>query len=310
MRKHAEPILKYVCLILAALVLYQLVGLGRRVNPLRGVTVPALPTLTADTNSNDAGVSPVNSKPNSVVNAGTNLPSSSKTNLSLMGGTNGSLPVGTNPVSLAASTHTISTNTVVNTNSVASTGSGRNVSSSSKTNSEHTVIVLLPTGTNAVLPATGTNTVSTNQVALTNSVAPTTNGIKSTHQAGNASSPTGRMPMSMRGGMSMGKSATLPPAIQAQITKIIDSEILGPLPHPLPMALMGIAGDMAFLRSPDGQMGAVKLGDSLGEIKLVRIGINRVLVEQDGQQKELTIFDGHGSESLLDKQGGTNNETH
>ena len=36
--------------------------------------------------------------------------------------------------------------------------------------------------------------------------------------------------------------------------------------------------------------------------KLLRIGINRVLIEQDGQQKELTIFSGYGSESLLSKQ--------
>jgi hypothetical protein len=70
----------------------------------------------------------------------------------------------------------------------------------------------------------------------------------------------------------------------------------------MPMALLGIAGDVAFLRAANGQTGLVKAGDSLGGLKLVQIGINRVLVEEDGQKKELTIFSGYGSESLLPKQ--------
>ena len=65
---------------------------------------------------------------------------------------------------------------------------------------------------------------------------------------------------------------------------------------------MGIAGDVAFLRSANGQTGMVKEGDSLGDLKLLRIGINRVLVEQGGQKKELTIFSGYGSDSLLPKE--------
>jgi hypothetical protein len=46
----------------------------------------------------------------------------------------------------------------------------------------------------------------------------------------------------------------------------------------------------------------VKAGDSLGDLKLLQIGVNRVLVEQDGQKKELTIFDGYGGDPLLPKQ--------
>jgi len=38
--------------------------------------------------------------------------------------------------------------------------------------------------------------------------------------------------------------------------------------HPLPMALLGIAGEVAFLRSANGQTGMVKEGDSLGDLKL------------------------------------------
>jgi hypothetical protein len=38
---------------------------------------------------------------------------------------------------------------------------------------------------------------------------------------------------------------------------------------------------------------------------LLRIGINRVLVEQDGKKSELTIFDGYGGESLMAKEKET-----
>jgi hypothetical protein len=75
------------------------------------------------------------------------------------------------------------------------------------------------------------------------------------------------------------------------------------------MALLGIAGKVAFLRSPSGQTGLVKEGDDLGELKLVRIGVNRVLVEQDGQKKELMIFSGFGGETLVPKSTDTFDET-
>jgi len=101
----------------------------------------------------------------------------------------------------------------------------------------------------------------------------------------------------------------LPPAVQARISKITDSEILGPVMRPLPMALLGIAGDFAFLRSDSGQTGLVKPGDSLDDIKLLRIGVNRVLIEQNGQKKELTMFSGYGSDSLL-QNDSTNENTH
>jgi hypothetical protein len=79
--------------------------------------------------------------------------------------------------------------------------------------------------------------------------------------------------------------------------------------RPLPMALLGIAGEFAFLRSANGQTGLVKEGDSLDDIKLLRIGVNRVLIEQDGQKKELTIFSGYGGDSLLQKNT-TNENNH
>ena len=102
-----------------------------------------------------------------------------------------------------------------------------------------------------------------------------------------------------------GPAQKLSPEAQVRVDKIVNSEIFAPVFHPLPMALMGIAGDTAFLRGPDGQTGLVKPGDSLGEVKLVRIGINRVLVDQGGEQKELLIFDGYGGESLLSTTNGS-----
>ena len=94
----------------------------------------------------------------------------------------------------------------------------------------------------------------------------------------------------------------LPLPVRARVDRIIDSELLGQVMHPLPMALLGIAGDVAFLRAANGQTGLVKEGDSLGGLKLLRIGTNRVLVDDSGQKKELTIFSGFGGESLLPKQ--------
>ena len=107
-------------------------------------------------------------------------------------------------------------------------------------------------------------------------------------------------PPPMMGMMGM-TGPDLPPAIQTRVDRIAQSEILAPFIRPLPMALLGIAGDSAFLRAPNGQAGVIKEGGEVGGIKLVRIGINRVLIEQDGEQKELTVFSGYGGESLLPK---------
>jgi hypothetical protein len=96
-----------------------------------------------------------------------------------------------------------------------------------------------------------------------------------------------------------GKKVDLPPAVQARVDRVVESEILDPFVRPMPMALLGIAGEDAFLRAPDGQTGMVKEGADLGAIKLLRIGTNRVLVEENGGKKELMLFAGMGGESLL-----------
>ena len=97
------------------------------------------------------------------------------------------------------------------------------------------------------------------------------------------------------------KQPEVPPAIQARVDRIVQSEILGTIVRPLPMALIGIAGRDVLLRTATGQTGLLREGEELGGVKLLRIGTNRVLIEHEQQQKELTVFSGVGGESLLPK---------
>jgi len=91
----------------------------------------------------------------------------------------------------------------------------------------------------------------------------------------------------------------LPPALQARVDRLTQSELLGPVVRPLPMALIGIAGKDVLIRTANGQTGLLREGEELGGVKLLRIGTNRVLVEHEQQQKELTVFAGTGGESLM-----------
>ena len=158
-----------------------------------------------------------------------------------------------------------------------------------------------------------TNSISTRQpvAPATNAASPPPAGRPETNSAAapksraadtNSSLPNnpprgGPGPAPRPGALLRGPDLPLP--VQARLERVIQSEILAPVMRPLPMALLGIAGDNAFLRAPNGQTGLIKEGSELGGIKLLRIGTNRVLVEQEGQPKELTIFSGYGSESLL-----------
>ena len=97
------------------------------------------------------------------------------------------------------------------------------------------------------------------------------------------------------------KQTDVPATVQTRIDRITQSEILGPIVRPLPMALIGIAGKDVLLRTATGQTGLLREGEELGGVKLLRIGTNRVLVEHEKQQKELTVFSGVGGETLLPK---------
>ena len=153
--------------------------------------------------------------------------------------------------------------------------------------------------------ASGTNSMVTLSEGTNSSAKSKTKGIHSAAPSAMAMGGMNFGPAGMRGG---GPAPELPPEIKARVIRIYESELFGQVMHPMPMALMGIAGNTAFLRAPSGQTGLVKEGDSLGEIKLLRIGINRVLVEENGEKKELMIFNGYGGESLLTKESDTKNE--
>jgi hypothetical protein len=163
-------------------------------------------------------------------------------------------------------------------------------------------------GTNTVAqpkPDKGTNAIAMQEAASAGTNTPS--GTNKISKISSKKSPGSDRPamMAMAGMPGMGgggkPSPELSAATKTRIDRIYESELLGQIMRPVPMGLLGIAGNTAFLRSPSGQTGLVKEGDSLGELKLVRIGINRVLVEKDGKQEELMIFNGYGGESLLTK---------
>jgi hypothetical protein len=182
-------------------------------------------------------------------------------------------------------------------------------------------------GTNTTIGAIAAN--GTNAVAGTNAMAKSTNALavsqpvqtnassdakhggsrKSGLPEGMPGLPGGMSPemmaQMMGGGMPGGrmgggmKKVELSPEIQSRVDRIVDSEFFGPVIRPMPMALIGIAEEEAFIQATNGQTGPIKLGGEMAGIKLLRIGVNRVLVEQDGEKKELTIFGGAGGESLM-----------
>lgn len=124
-----------------------------------------------------------------------------------------------------------------------------------------------------------------------------------------SSSSSRRSSSSAPGPATASKDPNISPAVQARIEKVVQSEILGAIVRPLPMALLGIAGKDAFIRAPNGQTGLAREGEEFGGLKILRIDINRVLVEHEGQQKELTLFQGFGSETLLPRGDKKPSET-
>jgi hypothetical protein len=201
------------------------------------------------------------------------------------------LPGATNET---AKTDSKGTNTTAGTNSAPGTNATTTTNLTAGTNS--------PTGTNV---ATGTNAVQGTNTLAKSTNAPGGGEIAQTNANSAAKGGAHRPGMNpdmmaqMMGGRM--KKMELPPEVQARVDKIVDSEMLGPIFHPMPMALIGIADQQAYIRSTTGQTGPVKIGGEMGGIKLLRIGVNRVLVEHDGETNELTLFDGIGGESLMPK---------
>ena len=282
MLERSLPVLRVICVALAALLLFQVGRLVVGRNPLGHLNIPAVPTLSPDTNAPVGGTGP-----NSLAALG-----SGKT------GTNTAQP----GVQIAG----------VATNAPSGRDSGKTGSNAPPSLSVHkgtnppSPIAVTKSSTNFTEPRSGTN--ETKSVARPDSARTNPSATPSAATKRGPGVSTG-LPPEMAA-MGMGPSgrpgATSAPElalpIRARVYGITDSEILGPIMRPMPMALLGIAGNVAFLRAANGQTGLVKEGDSLGGLKLIRIGTNRVLVEDDGQKKELTIFSGYGSESLLPKQ--------
>lgn len=161
--------------------------------------------------------------------------------------------------------------------------------------------------TNSHLAVAGMPSPGAEIVAVSNA-SPSTNASRSNATVAAAASTNSAMtniskvaPVRRGPSLSAPKASDLPPAIQERVDRIVQSEILAPVIRPLPMALLGIAGPDAFIRTPSGQMGLMREGDELGGVKLLRIGTNRVLIEHEQQQKELTVFAGFGGETLLPK---------
>ncbi|MCZ7638119.1 MAG: hypothetical protein M5U12_20005 [Verrucomicrobia bacterium] len=118
------------------------------------------------------------------------------------------------------------------------------------------------------------------------------------------------MPFPGRPGHGGPPGPALPPETQARLDRVIQSELLGPVMRPPPMALLGIAGQDVLFRGPNGQTGLVREGGELGGVHIVRIGTNRVLVREGTELKELTIFGGIGGESLMPKGKGSHSVNH
>ncbi|MFO1488035.1 MAG: hypothetical protein U1F65_06125 [Verrucomicrobiota bacterium] len=305
MRERLGPVLKLACAILGAMLLYQLVQVALRVNPLRGVAIPALPRLASDTNTPAAGGAPTAAKSgtNPAVRAGS-------TNLAAMLSTNAAA---TNVIiQKAKNTNTVPAVTAeLGTNSPTDSKAARDLAGTSAPTSPTPALVKAATNspaetsTNSPLAALAASPVIGAGTNVAVAGGASTNAPPKKSKATNSPSMPAMamsgMNPSMRGGSGGGKSTEPPPEIKARVDRIYESELFGQIIRPMPMALLGIAGNSAMLRTPSGQTGLVKEGDSLGELKLLRIGINRVLVEQDGNKSELMIFNGYGGESLMPK---------
>jgi hypothetical protein len=293
MFERRELILKIAGALAAGLVLYELALFVAHFFPLWGVKIPALPSLpsTPATTTSSKGTNAPTAKPPGT-NATQQLAGSKATN---------GLPRATNAIALT-------TNLTANASNSLARGTNR---VSQQTNQLASATNSVTKDTNALATTSSSRGSTNNTTAANTPAAPTGPAMAGPNLGGPPGMPPGMivmggsgMPPGMMGigpgGPGMGKPGPeLAPEAQARVDRIVESEILAPVMRPLPMALLGIAGPHVFFRAPNGQTGLIKEGEELGGVKLLRIGINRVLVEEKGEQKELTIFAGIGSDSLM-----------
>ncbi len=96
------------------------------------------------------------------------------------------------------------------------------------------------------------------------------------------------------------KKRTLP-ELPKSLATIAASGILGkaPVKQKPPPALIGFVGDAAIIRSPGGREDLVRAGGEIDGVKVLEIGVNRVLIEYQNKKLELMVYAGQGGESLL-----------
>jgi hypothetical protein len=300
MPERSEKLLKLACLLLGALLVYQVSRVVLRRDGLAHLSIPPLPALPADTNAPAAPkvVKAVDSKERVLSNAAVAATSATNASNTLVkqDGTN-QLPAAkdqaaTNSTNALAKQDgaTNATNASTTSRPLLAEAATTEIASNDSVVSVPDVVRTNSTNLGAKVELTGTN--ATNVIVIQNS---TNQGTNTSLAKGSKKRPNGPQDA----GAGKIPAPELPPKIQARVDKIVQSEILGQIIHPMPTALLGIAGTNVFLRAPSGQTGMVKEGDELGGVKVVEIGINRVLVEEDGQKKELTLFSGFGSKSLM-----------
>ncbi|MGH7979047.1 MAG: hypothetical protein ACREE6_06695, partial [Limisphaerales bacterium] len=197
MRERPEQILKFVCLGLGLLLFIQFIRIIWTANPLAHVVVPALPSLSDESPS--AG-----SKTNA-------LPAMNPRNNAAKNGK--SENAGTN---VTAST----------TNIAARTGPGTNA------DNRPTARVALSGAARAANGRPVANSGGPTNLPNTN----TPRHRRHVRFAGGMSPMSPMGPMGPMGLMPGVKKTTVTPVIQATIDRITDSEILGPVVRPLPMA--------------------------------------------------------------------------
>jgi hypothetical protein len=94
-----------------------------------------------------------------------------------------------------------------------------------------------------------------------------------------------------------------PPPLSPTLAGIVTSAVFGAAPAagpPPPPVLVAVLVDRAILRWPDNNERTLVLeGDAVEGAKLLALDTNRALIHFHGQDLELTLFGGLGSETLL-----------
>jgi hypothetical protein len=291
MFERLEPVLKGVCIILAALLLFQVGRAVAHSNPLAHLKIPPLPSLPADTNA-----PPAVAGTNSPV-AATNKPASNSSQPKASASAKGTNALAAHGTTAAGTNIAASSSGKAGTNPVTLKQAGKGSTNSSAAAASTNVVTNVVQTARTEASSTNSRLDQASGKAVTNSAT-----VASSGKPGGPAGPRPPMPpmgMNPFGGPAAPKLPELALPVLARVDKITDSEILGQVIRPLPKALLGIAGNVAFLRAANGQTGMVKEGDDLAGLKLLRIGTNRVLVEQEGKKEELTIFNGYGGDALI-----------